>query len=79
MIVRSDKDVPTQAVGIMFDNFTPEQREAFKRRTHAVDAMLKSAIVEPQPQVKKTALRRLHLVPNLHMPYVTHEHNAQVA
>ena len=63
----------------MFDNLTPEQREAFKRRTHAVDAMLKAALVEPQPQVKKTPLRRLHLVPNLHLPYDTHEHSAQVA
>lgn len=63
----------------MFDNLTPEQREAFKRRTHAVDAMLKAALVEPQPQVKKTPLRRLHLVPKLDMPYTAHEHSAQVA
>jgi hypothetical protein len=60
----------------MFENITPEQREAFKRRTHAVDAALKSAILEPQPQAKKTPRRRLHLVPTLH---VAHEGHAQVA
>ena len=54
----------------MFDNITPEQREAFKQRTQRVDALLKSAI-ETQPEPKKTPLRRFHLVPNLH--------NAQVA
>jgi hypothetical protein len=62
----------------MFDNITPEQREAFKRRIHAVDAALKSAI-EPQPEPKKTPLRRLQIVPNLHVVHVSHEHNAQVA
>jgi hypothetical protein len=62
----------------MFDNLTPEQREAFKRRTHRVDALLKSA-VETQPEAKKTPLRRLHLVPNLHLTHVTPEGNAQVA
>ena len=63
----------------MFDTITPEQREAFKRRSHAVDAALKSAIIEPQPQGKKTPLRRLHLVPNLHMTHVSHTGHAQVA
>ena len=63
----------------MFDTPTPEQREAFKRRTRAVDALLKSALVEPQPPAKKAPLRRLHLVQNLHLTYGTHEHSAQVA
>ena len=63
----------------MFEDITPEQREAFKRRTHAVDAALKSAIIEPQPQAKKTPLRRLHLVPNLHMTHVPQSGHVQVA
>jgi hypothetical protein len=67
------------AEGIMFDNITPEQREAFKRRAHAVDAMLKSAIVEPHAEAKRTPLRRLHLIPSLQVPHFTHERNAQVA
>jgi len=69
----------SKAEGIMFDNLTPDQREAFKRRSHAVDAALKSAIIEPQPEAKKTPLRRLHLVPALHMPHVMHQGSAQVA
>ena len=63
----------------MFETITPEQREAFKRRSHAVDAALKSAIIEPQPEAKKTPLRRLHVVPALHMPHVIHGGHAQVA
>jgi hypothetical protein len=66
----------SRAEGIMFENITPEQREAFKRRTHAVDAALKSALIEPQPEAKKTSLRRLHLVPSMHL---SHGGHAQVA
>ena len=62
----------------MFDNLTPEQIEAFKLRTHRVEALLKSA-VETQPEAKKTPLRRLHIVPNLHVPHASHGHHAQVA
>ena len=63
----------------MFENITPEQREAFKRRAHAVDAALQSAIIEPQPRAKKTPLRRLQLVPTLHLPHVAPGGHAQVA
>jgi hypothetical protein len=69
----------SRAEGIMFETITPEQREAFKRRAHAVDAALKSAIIEPQPQAKKTPLRRLNIVPTLHVPHVSHGGHAQVA
>jgi hypothetical protein len=62
----------------MFNNLTPEQREAFVRRTHRVDALLKSA-VETQPAPKKTPLRRLHLVPNLHLNAPQEHGAAQVA
>ena len=65
----------------MFDNLTPEQIEAFKLRTHRVEALLKTA-VETKPEAKKTPLRRLHIVPNLHVPHVanvSHGHHAQVA
>lgn len=63
----------------MFENITPEQREAFKRRAHAVDAALKSAIIEPQPRAKKTPLRRLQLVPALLVPHAPSSGHAQVA
>lgn len=68
----------------MFDNLTAEQREAFKRRTHAIDAALKSAIAEPQPEVEKKPVRHLQFGPKLHIahapqPGQTPHGHAQVA
>jgi len=54
--------------GIMFDSITTEQKEAFKARTRAIDALLKSA-VETQPEKAQRQLPRL-IVPSLHIPHM---------
>jgi hypothetical protein len=57
----------------MFDNMTKEQREAWARKVHSVDAALKSA-VEPHPvreEAPKPQHHVLHLVPKLHLPHHT--------
>ena len=51
--------------GIMFDSITTEQKEAFKARTRAIDALLKSAL-ETQPEKTQRQLPR-HIVPSLHI------------
>ena len=56
--------------GIMFDSITTEQKEAFKRRKRAIDALLKSA-VETQPKKTQLQLPR-HFVPSLHIPHLEH-------
>ena len=52
--------------GIMFDNLTSEQKEAFKSRTRAIDALLKSAVETPRQPSKTPSQLRFH-VPSIHI------------
>ena len=50
----------------MFD-VTQEQQETWRRKVHAVDAALKSAVeAEPVKSVRQS--QGLHFVPKLHLP-----------
>ncbi len=63
----------------MFE-MTPEQRDAWRRKVHSVDAALKSAIEPPPaPEPKVKPQHGLHLVPKLHLPHTPHHGNTQAA
>ena len=63
----------------MFDNITPEQREAWLRKVHRVDATLKSVIEPAEAPRPAKSVRRLHLVPALHALHLPHDHKSVAA
>ena len=64
----------------MFE-MTKEQRDAWRRKVHSIDAALKSAIEPPAPpEHKDKPHHSLHLAPKLHLPHhPTHHGNTQAA
>ena len=61
------------------NEMTQEQRDAWRRKVHSVDAALKS-VVESPALVKVTKPQHgLHLVSRLHLPHVLHGGHTQTA
>ena len=61
------------------NEMTQEQRDAWRRKVHSVDAALKSVIESPA-LVRATKMQHdLHLVPRLHLPHMLHGEHTQAA
>ena len=63
----------------MFEKITPDQREAWLRKVHSVDATLKSVIEPAEASKPARSVRRLHLVPALHALHPPHERKSAAA